>query len=169
MDISRCTEKWAQVRTLCKPVKFLHTKLIQPCLYGACFVHWCAVMLEQEGVNPKLFPQSWEHEIVHNVLERPLSSSIMLSKKDPGSSSSSSSSSGGNGADRALETSAGSQSGAVTGSAASSADVKKKERASPGGEASGVPLPHLPGSAGADQDSAEGRRTSRRKRAKVNT
>ncbi|GAA6066943.1 lysine-specific histone demethylase 1A isoform X2, partial [Tachysurus ichikawai] len=100
--------------------------------------------------------------------ERPLSSSIMLSKKDTGSSSSSSSSSsGGNGADRALETSVGSQSGAATISAASSADVKKKERASPSGEASGAPLPHLPGSGGADQDSAEGRRTSRRKRAKV--
>ncbi|KAK3524913.1 hypothetical protein QTP86_011514 [Hemibagrus guttatus] len=26
------------------------------------------VMLEQEGVIPKLFPQSWEHEIVQNVL-----------------------------------------------------------------------------------------------------
>lgn len=94
---------------------------------------------------------------------------MLSNKKDPGSSSSSSSSSGGNGADRALETSAGSQSVAPTGSSASSADVKKKERASPSGEASGPPLPHLPGSAGADQDSAEGRRTSRRKRAKVNT
>ncbi|KAK3547452.1 hypothetical protein QTP86_021046 [Hemibagrus guttatus] len=27
------------------------------------------IMLEQEGVIPKLFPQSWEHEIVQNVLE----------------------------------------------------------------------------------------------------
>ncbi|KAK3532152.1 hypothetical protein QTP86_009020, partial [Hemibagrus guttatus] len=27
------------------------------------------VMLEQEGIIPKLFPQSWEHEIVQNVLE----------------------------------------------------------------------------------------------------
>ncbi|KAI4903603.1 hypothetical protein NFI96_013569 [Prochilodus magdalenae] len=25
-----------------------------PCLYGACSVHWCAVMLEQEGAVPKL-------------------------------------------------------------------------------------------------------------------
>ncbi|KAK3536251.1 hypothetical protein QTP86_000154 [Hemibagrus guttatus] len=42
-----------EVRTLCRPVKFLHTKLTHPCLYGPCFVHWCAVMLEQEGVIPK--------------------------------------------------------------------------------------------------------------------
>ncbi|KAK3533131.1 hypothetical protein QTP70_008806 [Hemibagrus guttatus] len=57
-----------EVRTLCRPVKFLHTKLNHPCLYGPCFVHWCAVMLEQEVAIPKLFPQSWEHEIVQNVL-----------------------------------------------------------------------------------------------------
>lgn len=94
---------------------------------------------------------------------------MLSNKKDPGSSSSSSSSSGGNGAERALETSTGSQAGAAPGSASSSVDVKKKERASPSGEASGAPLPHLPGSAGVDQDSAEGRRTSRRKRAKVST
>ncbi|KAK3568010.1 hypothetical protein QTP86_028594, partial [Hemibagrus guttatus] len=59
-----------EVRTLCRPVKFLHTKLPHPRLYGPCFVHWCAVMLEQEGVIPKLFPQSWEHEIVQNVLKK---------------------------------------------------------------------------------------------------
>uniref|UniRef100_A0A4W4EY94 Lysine-specific histone demethylase n=1 Tax=Electrophorus electricus TaxID=8005 RepID=A0A4W4EY94_ELEEL len=99
------------------------------------------------------------------IRERPLSSSIMLSnKKDPGSSSSSSS--GGSGGDRALDTPAGSQPG-TTGSAALSADVKKKERASPSGEACGPPLPHPSGPGGAEQDSAEGRRTSRRKRAKV--
>ncbi|KAK3575358.1 hypothetical protein QTP86_025513 [Hemibagrus guttatus] len=28
-----------EVRTLCRPVKFLHTKLAHPCLYGPCFVH----------------------------------------------------------------------------------------------------------------------------------
>ncbi|MCI4393571.1 hypothetical protein PGIGA_G00158990 [Pangasianodon gigas] len=35
-----------EVRALCGPVKFFHTKLIQPCLYGPCFVHWGTVMLE---------------------------------------------------------------------------------------------------------------------------
>ena len=57
-----------EVRTLCRPVKFLHPKLAPPCLYGPCFVHWWAVMLEQGGAVPKLLPQSWEHEIVQNVL-----------------------------------------------------------------------------------------------------
>uniref|UniRef100_A0A4W4EZ22 Lysine-specific histone demethylase n=1 Tax=Electrophorus electricus TaxID=8005 RepID=A0A4W4EZ22_ELEEL len=89
---------------------------------------------------------------------------MLSNKKDPGSSSSSSS--GGSGGDRALDTPAGSQPG-TTGSAALSADVKKKERASPSGEACGPPLPHPSGPGGAEQDSAEGRRTSRRKRAKV--
>ena len=28
------------------------------CLDGPCFMHWCAVMLEQEEAVPKLFPQS---------------------------------------------------------------------------------------------------------------
>uniref|UniRef100_A0AAR2L7V5 Junction plakoglobin n=1 Tax=Pygocentrus nattereri TaxID=42514 RepID=A0AAR2L7V5_PYGNA len=35
-----------------------------PCVYGPCFVHWCAVI----WAVPKLFPQSWEHEIVQNLL-----------------------------------------------------------------------------------------------------
>ena len=48
-----------EVRTLC-----IHTKLSHPCLYGLCFVHWCTVMLEQEGAIPKLLPQSWGHGIV---------------------------------------------------------------------------------------------------------
>lgn len=30
------------------------------CLYAHCVVHWCAVMLEQDGVILKLFQQSWE-------------------------------------------------------------------------------------------------------------
>lgn len=47
-------------------------------------------------------------------------------------------------------------------------DVKKKERSSPSGEPGGAPLPHQAGPGGADPDSAEVRRTSRRKRAKVN-
>lgn len=93
---------------------------------------------------------------------------MMLSSKksDAGSSSSSSSSSAGAaGGDRAPV------SDAQTGPSASAAgpmDVKKKERSSPSGESGGAPLPHQGGPGGADQDSAEVRRTSRRKRAKVN-
>ncbi|KAI4879150.1 hypothetical protein NFI96_021247 [Prochilodus magdalenae] len=51
-----------EVRTLCRPVQFLHTRLAPPCLYGACFVQWGAVMLEQEGAVPKPSPQSWEDD-----------------------------------------------------------------------------------------------------------
>uniref|UniRef100_A0A8C9WJT4 Lysine-specific histone demethylase n=1 Tax=Scleropages formosus TaxID=113540 RepID=A0A8C9WJT4_SCLFO len=57
--------------------------------------------------------------------------------------------------------------GASEGGGSSDRSLKKKERASPSGEPGGPPLSHTPSSAGADQDSAEGRRTSRRKRAKV--
>uniref|UniRef100_A0A3P8TIQ1 Lysine-specific histone demethylase n=1 Tax=Amphiprion percula TaxID=161767 RepID=A0A3P8TIQ1_AMPPE len=100
--------------------------------------------------------------------ERPPTSSIMLSSKksDAGSSSSSSSSStvGAVGGDRAPV------SDAQTGPSAAAAgpmDSKKKERSSPSGESGGAPLPHQSGPGGADADSAEVRRTSRRKRAKV--
>uniref|UniRef100_A0A3P8TNG1 Lysine-specific histone demethylase n=1 Tax=Amphiprion percula TaxID=161767 RepID=A0A3P8TNG1_AMPPE len=92
----------------------------------------------------------------------------MLSSKksDAGSSSSSSSSStvGAVGGDRAPV------SDAQTGPSAAAAgpmDSKKKERSSPSGESGGAPLPHQSGPGGADADSAEVRRTSRRKRAKV--
>ncbi len=90
----------------------------------------------------------------------------MLSSKklDPGSSSSS----GGNGGDRAPETLSAPQAGPAGPSGPGLADVKKKERASPSGEPGGPPLLHPPGPGGVDQDTAEGRRTSRRKRAKVN-
>ncbi|KAK3573046.1 hypothetical protein QTP86_012220 [Hemibagrus guttatus] len=71
-----------KARTLCRTVKFLHTKLTHPCLYGPCFVHWCAVMLEQEGVIPKLFPQSWEHEIVQNVLDYTITMYFQQSWRD---------------------------------------------------------------------------------------
>ncbi|KAI4874159.1 hypothetical protein NFI96_015523 [Prochilodus magdalenae] len=57
-----------EVRTLCRPVQFLHTRLAHPCLYGVCSVHWCAVMLEQEGAVPKLSPQSWEDGMVQSLL-----------------------------------------------------------------------------------------------------
>ena len=99
--------------------------------------------------------------------ERPPTSSMMLSSKksDAGSSSSSSSSSSGAaGGERVLVADA------MSGPSASSAgpmDVKKKERSSPSGEAGGPSLPHQAGPGGVDPDSAEVRRTSRRKRAKV--
>lgn len=98
--------------------------------------------------------------------ERHLSLSVMLStkKSDPGSSSSS----GGNGGDRAPDILSAPQTVSAGPSGPSIIDVKKKERASPSGEPGGPPLPHPPGPGGIDQDSAEGRRTSRRKRAKVN-
>lgn len=102
------------------------------------------------------------------VQERPPTSSMMLSSKksDAGSSSSSSSSSAGAaGGDRAPVSDA--QSG-PSASAAGPMDAKKKERSSPSGEPGGAPLPHQAGPGGMDQDSAEVRRTSRRKRAKVN-
>ncbi|CAB1414892.1 unnamed protein product [Pleuronectes platessa] len=56
-----------EVRALCGPVKFFHTKLTQPCLYGPCFVHWSRVVLEQKRGFPKRFPQSWKHGIDQNV------------------------------------------------------------------------------------------------------
>lgn len=101
--------------------------------------------------------------------ERPLSSSIMLSSKksDAGTSSSaSSSSSAAGGAERAPEAQATAQAGAPA-SAPGPMEIKKKERASPSGEPGGPPLPHPPGLGGVDPDTAEGRRTSRRKRSKV--
>uniref|UniRef100_A0A8C7CQW0 Lysine-specific histone demethylase n=1 Tax=Oncorhynchus kisutch TaxID=8019 RepID=A0A8C7CQW0_ONCKI len=93
----------------------------------------------------------------------------MLSSKksDAGTSSSaSSSSSAAGGAERAPEAQASAQAGAPA-SAPGPMDIKKKERASPSGEPGGPPLPHPPGLGGVDPDTAEGRRTSRRKRSKV--
>lgn len=89
----------------------------------------------------------------------------MLSSKKSDAGSSSSSSSSAAGGDRAPG------SDIQTGSAASVAgamDSKKKDRSSPSGEHGGASLSHQSGPGGADQDSAEVRRTSRRKRAKVN-
>ncbi|KAK6322617.1 hypothetical protein J4Q44_G00074090 [Coregonus suidteri] len=48
-----------EVRALCRPVKFFHTDLDKPFLYGPRFV-----MLKQEGPSPKLLPQSWKHRII---------------------------------------------------------------------------------------------------------
>lgn len=52
------------------PVKFFYTKPSHPCLYGHCFVHWCALLLEQEWAIPKQFPQIRENEIVQNASVR---------------------------------------------------------------------------------------------------
>uniref|UniRef100_A0AAZ3R3C3 SWIRM domain-containing protein n=1 Tax=Oncorhynchus tshawytscha TaxID=74940 RepID=A0AAZ3R3C3_ONCTS len=101
--------------------------------------------------------------------ERPLSSSMMLSSKksDAGSSSSAASTSlAPGGAERSLEAQAPAQMGAPP-LAPGAVEIKKKERASPSGEPGGPPQPHLPGPGGVDLDTAEGRRTSRRKRSKV--
>ena len=110
------------------------------------------------------------HSSFPPVQERPPTSSIMLSSKksDAGSSSSSSSSSAaGAAAGGERPPMSDTQTGTST-SAAGAMDVKKKERSSPSGESGGAPLPHQAGPGGADPDSAEVRRTSRRKRAKVN-
>ncbi|CDQ71673.1 unnamed protein product [Oncorhynchus mykiss] len=110
-------------------------------------------------------PEKW----VKQDKERPLSSSIMLSSKksDAGTSSSASSSSSAvGGAERPPEAQATAQAGAPA-SAPGPMEIKKKERASPSGEPGGPPLPHPPGLGGVDPDTAEGRRTSRRKRSKV--
>lgn len=90
---------------------------------------------------------------------------MLSSKKSDAGSSSSSSSAGPTGGDRAPASDA--QSG-PSASAAGPMDAKKKERSSPSGEPGGASLPHQAGPGGVDQDSAEVRRTSRRKRAKVN-
>jgi hypothetical protein len=50
-----------EVRALCRPVKFFHTDLDKPFLYGPRFVHRGIVMLNQEIAFPKLLPQSWKH------------------------------------------------------------------------------------------------------------
>ena len=52
------------VRALCGPVKFFHTDLDSPFLYGPHFVHRGIVMLKQERAFPKLLPRSWKHRIV---------------------------------------------------------------------------------------------------------
>ena len=51
-----------EVRALCMPVKFFHTDLDKPFLYGPRFVHR-GIMLKQERAFPKLLPLSWKHRI----------------------------------------------------------------------------------------------------------
>ena len=50
-----------EVRALCRPVKFFHTDLYKPFLYGPHFVHGDIVTLKQERAFPKLLPQIWKH------------------------------------------------------------------------------------------------------------
>jgi hypothetical protein len=52
------------VRALFRPVKFFHTDLNKPFLYGPRFVQGDMVMLKQEWAFPKLLPQSWKHIMV---------------------------------------------------------------------------------------------------------
>jgi hypothetical protein len=42
-----------EVRALCRPVKFFHTDLDKPFLYGPRFVHAGIVMLKQERTVPQ--------------------------------------------------------------------------------------------------------------------
>ena len=51
-------------RPLCRPVKFFHTDLDKPFLYGPRFVQRGIVMLKQETAFPKLLPQIWKHRII---------------------------------------------------------------------------------------------------------
>ena len=47
-----------EVRALCRPVKFFHTELNKPFLYGTRFVHRGIVLLKQDRIFPKLLSQS---------------------------------------------------------------------------------------------------------------
>ena len=53
-----------EVKALCRPVKFFHTDLNKPFLYGPRFVPGRIDMLKQERAFPKLLPQSWKHRII---------------------------------------------------------------------------------------------------------
>ena len=52
-----------EFRGLCRPVKFFHTALDSPVLYGPRFVQMGLVMLQQEMALPKLFP-GWKDRII---------------------------------------------------------------------------------------------------------
>jgi hypothetical protein len=53
-----------EVRALCRPVKFFHTDLNKPFLYGPRFVHRGIVMLKWERALTKLLLQSCKDRIV---------------------------------------------------------------------------------------------------------
>jgi hypothetical protein len=52
------------LRVECRPVKFFHTNLNKPFLYGPFFVLRGIVILKQEKAFPKLLPPRWKHIIV---------------------------------------------------------------------------------------------------------
>ena len=56
--------RWVEVRALCRQVKFFHTNLDKPFLYGPRCKHGCIFMLNQERSFPKVLPQSWKHSFV---------------------------------------------------------------------------------------------------------
>jgi hypothetical protein len=53
-----------EVRALCRPVKFFHTNLDKPFLYGPCFVHMGIVMLKQDRALPTLLLPSCKHSLL---------------------------------------------------------------------------------------------------------
>ena len=60
---------WLSLFALIHPKGVLKVEVrTHPCLHGPCFVHWWTVMLEEEGASSKLFPKSWGHGFVQNVL-----------------------------------------------------------------------------------------------------
>jgi hypothetical protein len=58
-----------EVRVLCRPVKFFHTNIDKPFLYGPRFIHDSIVMLKQERAFPKLLSQSFTKLEAQNRLE----------------------------------------------------------------------------------------------------
>ena len=58
-----------EVRALCRPVKFFHSDLDEPFLYGPRFVRGGVIMLNWEKAFPKLLPQSWKHRIIYNAFQ----------------------------------------------------------------------------------------------------
>jgi len=58
-----------EVRALCRPVKFFHTDLDTPFLYGLHFVHGDMVMLKQERAFPQtVFHKVGSTDIIWNVI-----------------------------------------------------------------------------------------------------
>ena len=50
---------WVEVRTQAGQSSSSTPNSLIQCLYGPYFVHWCTVMLEQEGGIPKLLHGAW--------------------------------------------------------------------------------------------------------------
>ena len=56
--------KGVEVRTLCRPVQFLHPKLTHLCLYGPCFVDWSKSFDESGDYGGGLFFRGWVGPLV---------------------------------------------------------------------------------------------------------